>query len=184
MLGCKSSPRWNLQGIRKDDRHVTHAALKTVAAFFNTESGDPLIGVHDDRKALGSYVIFGAPLTLPDSSIRTRLQDHLSRSCLRVHDIIVRRPSGGVCGSSLPEVLEAAAEQAAAEGDDGVGAGDGPAHAGALEPCADLLASGLDDARRDAQALGAELRIAHAVSVPEHIVNAPSRLGRGLDMDA
>ena len=28
--------------------------------------------------------------------------------------------------------------------DNGVGAGDGPAHAGALEPCADLLASGLD----------------------------------------
>ena len=53
-----------------------------------------------------------------------------------------------------------------------------------LSRAPDLLASGLDDARRDAQALGAELRIAHAVSVPEHIVNAPSRLGRGLDMDA
>ena len=105
-------------------------------------------------------------------------------SSLRVHDIIVVRPSGGVCGSSLPEVLEAAAEDAAAQGDDGVGASDGPAHAGALEPCADLLAAGLDDARRDAQALGAELRIAHAVSVPEHIVNAPSRLGRGVGLGA
>ena len=103
---------------------------------------------------------------------------------LRVHDIIVVRPSGGVCGSSLPEVLEAAAEDAAAQGDDGVGASDGPAHAGALEPCADLLAAGLDDARRDAQALGAELRIAQAVSVPEHIVNAPSRLWRGLGLGA
>ena len=63
-------------------------------------------------------------------------------------------------------------------------AGDGPAHAGALEPVADLLASGLDDARRDAQALGAELRIAHPVAVPEQVVNALSRFGRGLDMDA
>ena len=70
------------------------------------------------------------------------------------------------------------------QGDDGVGAGDGPAHAGALEPCVDLLAAGLDDARRDAQALGPELRLAHPVSVPEHIVNALSRLGRGLDLDA
>ena len=46
-----------------------------------------------------------------------------------------------------PRVLEATAEQAAAQGDDGFGASDGPAHTGALEPCADLLASGLDDAR-------------------------------------
>ena len=92
--------------------------------------------------------------------------------------------SGGICRSSFPEVLEAATEDAAAQGDDGVGAGDGPAHAGALEPGADLLAASLDDARRDAQAPGAELRIAHPVSVPEHIVNALSRLGRGLDMDA
>ena len=101
-----------------------------------------------------------------------------------VHDIIVRWGSGGTCGSSLPEVLEASAEDAAAQGDDGVGPGDGPAHAGALEPVADLFASGLDDVRRDAQALGAELRIAHPVAVPEHVVNALSRLGRGLDMDA
>ena len=34
------------------------------------------------------------------------------------------------------------------------------------------------------QALGAELRIAQAVSVPEHIVNAPSRLWRGLGLGA
>ncbi len=38
---------------RKDDRHVTHAALKTVAAFLNTEGGDLLIGVADDRTVLG-----------------------------------------------------------------------------------------------------------------------------------
>ena len=49
---------------------------------------------------------------------------------------------------------------------------------------ADLLAPGLDNARRDAQTPGAELRIAHPVAVPEHVVNAPSRLGRSLDMGA
>ena len=69
-------------------------------------------------------------------------------------------------------------------GEDGAGAGDGPAHAGSLEPVSDLLASRFDDARRDTQAPGAELRIAHPVAIPEHVVDALSRLGRGLDMDA
>ena len=101
-----------------------------------------------------------------------------------VHDRFVRCLSGGVCGSSLPEIFEAPAEQAASQGDDGVGAGYGPAHAGGLEPCADLLASGLDDARGDAQSSGAELRIAHPVAVAEHIVDALSRLWRGLGMGA
>ncbi len=32
---------------------MTHAALKTIAAFLNTEGGDLLIGVDDDRKVLG-----------------------------------------------------------------------------------------------------------------------------------
>ncbi len=35
-----------------------------------------------------------------------------------------------------------------------------------------------------AQALGAELRIAHPAPVPEQVVNALLRFGRGLDMDA
>ena len=52
-LEFKSSLRWNLKDDRKDDRHVTHAALKTIAAFLNTEGGDLLIGVDDDRKVLG-----------------------------------------------------------------------------------------------------------------------------------
>ena len=52
-LEFKSSLRWNLKEDRKDDRHVTHAALKTIAAFLNTEGGDLLIGVDDDRKVLG-----------------------------------------------------------------------------------------------------------------------------------
>jgi schlafen family protein len=32
---------------------VTHAALKTIAAFLNTEGGDLLIGVADDRSIVG-----------------------------------------------------------------------------------------------------------------------------------
>ena len=52
-LEFKSSLRWNLQEDQKDDKHVTHAALKTIAAFLNTEGGDLLIGVDDDRKVLG-----------------------------------------------------------------------------------------------------------------------------------
>ena len=52
-LEFKSSLRWNLKEDRKDDKHVTHAALKTIAAFLNTEGGDLLIGVADDRKVLG-----------------------------------------------------------------------------------------------------------------------------------
>ena len=52
-LEFKSSLRWNLNENRKDDRHVTHAALKTIAAFLNTDGGDLLIGVADDRKVLG-----------------------------------------------------------------------------------------------------------------------------------
>ena len=49
----KSSLRWNLKENRKDDKQVTHAVLKSIAAFLNTEGGDLLIGVDDDRKVLG-----------------------------------------------------------------------------------------------------------------------------------
>ena len=52
-LEFKSSLRWNLQEDRKDDKHVTHAALKAIAAFLNTEGGDLLIGVDDNREVLG-----------------------------------------------------------------------------------------------------------------------------------
>ena len=52
-LEFKSSLRWNLKEDFKDDKHVTHAALKTIAAFLNTEGGDLLIGVDDDRNVLG-----------------------------------------------------------------------------------------------------------------------------------
>ena len=52
-LEFKSSLRWNLREDRRDERHVTHAALRTIAAFLNTEGGDLLIGVDDDRHVLG-----------------------------------------------------------------------------------------------------------------------------------
>ena len=52
-LELKSSLRWNLKEDRKDDEHVTHAVLKTIAAFLNTEGGDLLIGVTDDGDVLG-----------------------------------------------------------------------------------------------------------------------------------
>ena len=52
-LEFQSSLRWNLQEDRTDDTNVTHAVLKTIAAFLNTEGGDLVIGVDDSRKVLG-----------------------------------------------------------------------------------------------------------------------------------
>jgi len=52
-LEFKSTLRWNLKEDRQDDKNVTHAALKTVAAFLNTEGGDLLVGVSDDGTIVG-----------------------------------------------------------------------------------------------------------------------------------
>lgn len=52
-LEFKSTLRWNLKESRKDDMIVTYAVLKTIAAFLNTEGGDLLIGVADDRSIVG-----------------------------------------------------------------------------------------------------------------------------------
>ena len=52
-LEFKSSLRWNLREDHKDDKVITHAVLKTIAAFLNTEGGDLLIGVADDGTVLG-----------------------------------------------------------------------------------------------------------------------------------
>ncbi|MCA9605153.1 MAG: putative DNA binding domain-containing protein [Myxococcales bacterium] len=52
-LEFKSTLRWDLKEDRKDDKIVTHAVLKTVAAFLNTEGGDLLIGVDDDKRPVG-----------------------------------------------------------------------------------------------------------------------------------
>jgi len=52
-LEFKSTLRWDLKQDRQDDKAVTHAVLKTVAAFLNTEGGDLLIGVADDGSIVG-----------------------------------------------------------------------------------------------------------------------------------
>ncbi|MFC2085767.1 RNA-binding domain-containing protein [Bacteroidota bacterium] len=55
-LEFKSSLRWNLKEDRKDPVNVTHAVLKTLAAFMNTDGGDLLIGVADDKSVVGIEV--------------------------------------------------------------------------------------------------------------------------------
>jgi type I site-specific restriction-modification system R (restriction) subunit len=52
-LEFKSTLRWSLTDERQDDTGVTHAVLKTIAAFLNTEGGDLLIGVADDGSIVG-----------------------------------------------------------------------------------------------------------------------------------
>ena len=52
----KSSLRWNLRENKKDPTIVTHAVLKTIAAFLNTEGGDLVIGVADDASVVGIEV--------------------------------------------------------------------------------------------------------------------------------
>jgi hypothetical protein len=52
-LEFKSTLRWSLKDNRQDDKGVTHAVLKTIAAFLNTEGGDLLIGVADDGSIVG-----------------------------------------------------------------------------------------------------------------------------------
>jgi len=52
-LEFKSTLRWSLKEDRQDDKGVTHAVLKAVAAFLNTEGGDLLIGVSDGGSVVG-----------------------------------------------------------------------------------------------------------------------------------
>jgi type I restriction enzyme R subunit len=52
-LEFKATLRWNLREDRQDDRVITHAVLRTIAAFLNTEGGDLLIGVADDGAIVG-----------------------------------------------------------------------------------------------------------------------------------
>jgi hypothetical protein len=64
--------------------------------------------------------------------------------------------------AALPEVLEPAAQLAAAQGDDRVGPGDGPMYAGALAPRSGRdSAVGLDDSGRGAQSRRPDC-VAHA----------------------
>src|SRR5206468_4553752 len=88
-----------------------------------------------------------------------------------------RQESNKSCGSpfrsAFPEILKATTKLGTAESDDGVGAANGPMHAGTFETCADShLASGFHNARGSAKALGVELWVAHAVSVDLEIVKA------------
>ncbi|MEN8129905.1 MAG: ATP-binding protein [Pseudomonadota bacterium] len=48
----KSTLRWNIKAQKNDDA-ITHASIKTIAAFLNTNGGKLFIGVDDDGKALG-----------------------------------------------------------------------------------------------------------------------------------
>jgi type I restriction enzyme R subunit len=52
-LEFKSSLRWDFKREREDDKLITQPVLKTIAAFLNTEGGDLLIGVADDRTVAG-----------------------------------------------------------------------------------------------------------------------------------
>ena len=52
-LEFKSTLRWNLKENQQDDKFVTHAVLKTIAAFLNTDGGDLLIGVADEGSIVG-----------------------------------------------------------------------------------------------------------------------------------
>jgi type I restriction enzyme R subunit len=52
-LEFKSTLRWNLKENRKDAERVTHAVIKTIAAFLNTEGGDLIIGVNDSGEVVG-----------------------------------------------------------------------------------------------------------------------------------
>jgi type I restriction enzyme R subunit len=52
-LEFKSTLRWSVKEDKEDDKFVTHAVLKTIAAFLNTEGGDLLIGVADDGSIVG-----------------------------------------------------------------------------------------------------------------------------------
>jgi len=52
-LEFKSTLRWNVKENRKDALQITHAVLKTIAAFLNTEGGDLIIGVNDAGEVVG-----------------------------------------------------------------------------------------------------------------------------------
>ena len=52
-LEFKSTLRWNMKENRKDAERITHAVLKTIAAFLNTEGGDLIIGVTDTGEIVG-----------------------------------------------------------------------------------------------------------------------------------
>jgi len=48
----KSTLRWNLKANKKDTK-ITHAILKTIAAFLNTDGGTLIVGVTDEGNIIG-----------------------------------------------------------------------------------------------------------------------------------
>jgi len=48
----KSTMRWNLKAGKKD-KEITHAILKTIAAFLNSDGGTLIIGVEDNGNIIG-----------------------------------------------------------------------------------------------------------------------------------
>ena len=66
----------------------------------------------------------------------------------------------------LPVILEPPVDAAATQGDDGVGAANGPEHAGSLQARSDdALAASFHDTGANEQSLAAELRIAHPTGI-------------------
>jgi hypothetical protein len=99
-LEFKSTLRWNLKEDRQDDKIVTHAILKTVAAFLNTEGGDLLIGVADDGSVVGierdrletedKFMLHLAQV-VRNGPWRTRRHVHRSKSADRAGQECLRR---------------------------------------------------------------------------------------------
>src|SRR5271165_6189650 len=95
-------------------------------------------------------------------SVSTRCATQKWRSC---------RPA------CLPVILEAAIEVATSQGDDRVGAANGPEHAGLFQAGAnDGLAASLDHTGADEEVLLAELGVAHPLCVPFEIVGLNANL--------
>src|SRR5450759_3963474 len=101
----------------------------------------------------------------------------------RVHANIVRSRScrDTLRGAALPEVLEAPAQLAAAQGDDRVGPPNAPMHPGALEPRADgHVTPGLPARRGRAEPRRAERRVPPPSAIrPEIAETPPDRLPFG-----
>jgi hypothetical protein len=80
-------------------------------------------------------------------------------------------------GMAFPEILEAATELAAPQGDDGVCAPYRPVHARSLEPGANhYFTAGFHHAGRSAETLLVQLRISHALSIIPNVADTISRL--------
>src|SRR5713101_8133436 len=85
--------------------------------------------------------------------------------------------NGQSCPAGLPIVVEFTAMTAATDGDDRVGAANGPEHSGAFEPGADEgFAARFDHSGTHEQSLLTELRVTYASGVALEIV------GLGLDL--